>query len=61
MACLRLNVSVQPVSLSLSVSLFCDVGNIYYPLLVDDGYLFVEDNGVTYFLCVDKERKDERI
>lgn len=55
MSCLQVNVSVRPVALKPSVSLFCGVGGVYFPLLVDDGYLIVEENGVTYFLCVDKE------
>ena len=57
MACLQVNISVLPVALKTSVSLYCSVGSVFFPLLVEDGYLFVEENGVTYFLCVDKEEK----
>jgi hypothetical protein len=57
MSCLQVNVSVKPIALKPSVSLYCSVGSVYLPLFVEDGYLFVEENGVTYFLCVDKERK----
>lgn len=57
MSCLQVNVSVEPLALKPTVSLFCSVGSVFFPLLVDEGYLFVEENGVTYFLCVDKEIK----
>lgn len=57
MACLQVNISVSPIALKPSVSLYCSVGSVFFPLLVEDGYLFVEENGVTYFLCVDKEEK----
>lgn len=57
MPCLQVNVTVLPLSLKPSVSVFCSVSGISFPLLVEEGYLFVEDKGGTYFLCVNKEDK----
>lgn len=54
-SCLQVDVSVASTHLNASASLFCSIGSLYFPLLVDEGYLFVEEDGVTYFLCVDKE------
>lgn len=55
MSCLQVNISVLPIAAKPSLSLYCSVGSVFFPLLVEDGYLFVEENGVTYFLCVDEE------
>jgi hypothetical protein len=55
MSCLQVNISVKPIAIKPKISLFCSIGDFYFPLLVDDGYLFVEENGIKYFLCVDKK------
>ena len=55
MLCLQADVTIASQQLNLVVSLFCGLGQVYFPLLVDDGYLLVEDNGVVYFLCVERE------
>lgn len=55
MSCLQVDVGVVPLALKPTISLFCRVGNVFFPLLVDEGYLFVEENGNIYFLCVNKE------
>ena len=55
MSCLQVNITVSPIALKTTVSLFCGVGDIYFPIFVEEGYLFVEENGIKYFLCVDKE------
>lgn len=56
MSCLQVNITVSPIALKPTVSLFCSVGDIiYFPIFVEEGYLFVEENGIKYFLCVDKE------
>lgn len=54
MSCLQVSVSALPLALKPTASLYCSVGSLFFPLLVEEGYLFVEDNGVTCFLCVDK-------
>lgn len=55
--CLQANVEIASQQLNLVVSLFCGLGQVYFPLLVDDGYLLVEDNGVVSFLTVNKETR----
>ena len=54
-SCLQVDVSVASEHLNATALLFCGVGSLYFPLLVDEGYLFVKEDGVTYFLCVDRE------
>jgi hypothetical protein len=53
--CIQVEISVMPVVLKPSISLYCDLGQAYFPLIVDEGYLLVEDNGIVSFLCVDKK------
>lgn len=55
MACLQVSVNILPFTCKATVSLFCNVGHIgeFFPLLVDEGILYVEENGETYILCVD--------
>ena len=55
MSCLQVNITVSSIALKPTLSLFCGIGDIYFPLFVEEGYLFVEENGIKYFLCVDKE------
>lgn len=55
MSCLQVNVRVVPLAIKPTVSLYCSVGSVYFPLLVEEGYLFVKENDITYYLCVDKE------
>lgn len=55
-ACMQVEVSLASERLSTIVSIFRKVGEniLSLPLLVDEGYLFVEENGVLFYLCVDK-------
>lgn len=55
-ACMQVEVSLASERLSTIVSIFRRVGEniLSLPLLVDEGYLFVEENGVLFYLCVDK-------
>lgn len=54
--CLQVNIKVMQARLKPIISLACDAGaKVYFPLLVDEGYLFVEENGIVSFLCVDKQ------
>lgn len=54
--CLNGEVSLSTLSIRGAITLVCNVAKgACFPLLVDEGYLFVEEDGVTYFLCVDKE------
>lgn len=45
MSCLRVNISAIPIQLSPTISLYCNVKHELPPLLVNEGYLFVEENG----------------
>jgi hypothetical protein len=53
---MQVEVSLASERLSTIVSIFRRVGDniLSLPLLVDEGYLFVEENGVLFYLCVDK-------
>lgn len=54
MPCLEVKVNVSSIRISPTISLFCDVKQlVFYPLLANGEYLFVEDNGIISFLCVD--------
>lgn len=67
MACLQVNitmiplqiqltdVTMIPLQIQLTTGIICDFGERFEPLLVDEGYLFVEENGVISFLTVNKE------
>lgn len=54
MPCLQVKVTVEPLQVKLTASLICGFGKTLIPLLVDEGYLFVEENGVISFLTVKK-------
>lgn len=51
-ACLIVKVSALPERLKMTVTAACNMEIPSFPLLVDEGYLFVEDNGVISYLCV---------
>lgn len=55
MSCLQVKVNIFPIKINPTASLCCNVGNLFNPLFVEEGYLFVEKNGVISFLTVDKE------
>lgn len=56
MSCLQVKVNIFPVRINPTASLCCNVNNLF-PLFVEEGYLFVEANGTTLILCVDKDEK----
>lgn len=53
-SCLQVNITLLPLSIKPDITLYCSIGHVYFPLLVEEGYLFVNDNDSMYFLCVDK-------
>lgn len=53
MCCLQVNISEVSKRLNFSVALACTVANPLLSLLVDEGYLFVVENGETRYLQVD--------
>jgi hypothetical protein len=57
MGCLKCEVELASQHIQGVVSLVCNIGSISLsiPLLVDEGYLFVEEDGETYYLCVDRK------
>lgn len=57
MACLQVNVTMMPLQIKMTAGIICSFGDRFEPLLVDEGYLFVEDNGVISFLTVNKETR----
>ena len=57
MACLQVNVTMIPLQIRLTAGIICGFGERFEPLLVDEGYLFVEENGVVSFLTVNKEAR----
>ena len=56
MGCLKCEVELVSQHIQGVISLVCNIGSISLsiPLLVDEGYLFVEEDGETYYLCVDR-------
>jgi hypothetical protein len=54
-SCLQVDISIASPTLKAQASLLCGLASPYFPLLVDEGYLFVEEDGVTYFLSVDRK------
>lgn len=57
MACLQVDVTMIPLQIRATAGIICSIGEIFEPLLVDEGYLFVEENGVISFLTVNKETR----
>lgn len=57
MSCLQVKVNIFPIKISPTATLCCNVGILFNPLFVDEGYLFVEENGVISFLTVNKETR----
>lgn len=53
-SCLQVNIQVADKRLEVKSSLICEIKEVYFPLIVDEGYLYVEENGNIYYLCVDK-------
>ena len=52
--CLQVDIKIASSHLTPAISLFCGLGSPWFPLLVDEGYLFVDNGGVISFLCVDR-------
>lgn len=57
MACLQVKVTMKPLQINMFVGIICNPGNKFEPLLVDEGYLFVKENGIIFFLAVNKDIK----
>lgn len=57
MGCLKCKVELVSQRIQGVISLVCNIGGISLsmPLLVDEGYLFVKEDGETYYLCVDRK------
>lgn len=53
--CIDGEINLITLGINGAISLVCNVTQHLIPLLVDEGYLIVEEDGVAYFLCVDKE------
>lgn len=57
MACVKVNINIFPIQLKPSISIICDATGMYYPLLVEEGVLLIQEDGVVQFLCVDKNER----
>ena len=53
--CLQVTVSMLPLQVKVSATVFCGAGLSYIPLLVDEGYLLIDFKGGMSHIYVKKK------